>query len=169
MPESQVKPESEVDTKSWPYRDIGSDEFGSLLESVDKALTISDTQNSNAKEGIMDFLHVLDTRERQIIEKRFALFSNSEPQSYSDIGKAFNVSDERIRQLVKLSLSKLGHALTSDKELVDLDSFDGLPKRLQEQNIEEPEDNERIRWGVREVSTESVNRVLGKYGLKLAE
>jgi RNA polymerase primary sigma factor len=56
----------------------------------------------------------LDDREAEIIRLRFGLDGRSE-MTLADVGKKFNVTRERIRQLEQLSIKKLRH-LMSEKE-----------------------------------------------------
>ncbi|MGH2738418.1 MAG: sigma-70 family RNA polymerase sigma factor, partial [Actinomycetota bacterium] len=53
-------------------------------------------------------LHTLDDRERRIIEMRFGLLGG-EPGTLEEVGRAFGVTRERIRQIESKTLCKLRH------------------------------------------------------------
>lgn len=61
---------------------------------------------------ITDFLHVLDERERKIIELRYGL-TGLKPMTLQAIGKQFGVRRERIRQLQNIALSQMRRAACS--------------------------------------------------------
>ncbi len=51
--------------------------------------------------------NILDEREQKVVILRFGLFGN-EPHTLEEVGKQFNLTRERIRQIEKISLKKLG-------------------------------------------------------------
>ena len=60
------------------------------------------------KERISEVLETLNERERQVIEDRFGLV-NGYPKTLEEVGKAYNVTRERIRQIEAKALKKLRH------------------------------------------------------------
>lgn len=58
------------------------------------------------KEGIRDMLRELNERERKILIYRYGLY-NSEELTLEEVGKVYNISRERVRQIEKRSLEKL--------------------------------------------------------------
>jgi RNA polymerase primary sigma factor len=56
-------------------------------------------------------LQTLSERERKVLEMRFGLGSG-EPRTLEEVGKAFNLTRERIRQIEAKALSKLRHPST---------------------------------------------------------
>jgi RNA polymerase primary sigma factor len=58
------------------------------------------------KEGVRKALDVLPERERQVIELRYGL-SGMEPLTLEEVGRAFGVTRERIRQIENNTLKKL--------------------------------------------------------------
>jgi RNA polymerase primary sigma factor len=59
-------------------------------------------------------MSVLDDRERIIVEDYFGLFNT--PKTLADIGKDFNLTKERVRQIKEKSLRKLRN---ESKDLLD--------------------------------------------------
>ena len=78
-----------------------------------------------------DLLEVLDERERRIIDARFGL-AGHKPKTLEEVGQAFGVTRERIRQLQNIALKKLRRALQKKE--------DPGPRSLGKSG--EPEDNE---------------------------
>jgi len=60
----------------------------------------------NLKEVIDDIFMVLSPKEQDVVAKRFQLKNNSK-QTLEEIGRHFNVTRERIRQIEKVALAKL--------------------------------------------------------------
>jgi RNA polymerase primary sigma factor len=60
------------------------------------------------QEQLESVLHTLDDRERGIIQRRFGLLGE-EPESLEQVGRAFGVTRERIRQIESETLCKLRH------------------------------------------------------------
>ncbi len=58
------------------------------------------------KEQVNDVLNDLDPRERGIINNRFGL-DDQEPLTLDDLGKEFDITRERVRQIVKEALQKI--------------------------------------------------------------
>ena len=58
------------------------------------------------REDIETALNSLPERERQVIELRFGL-SGEQPQTLEEVGRAFGVTRERIRQIENNTLKKL--------------------------------------------------------------
>jgi RNA polymerase primary sigma factor len=74
----------------------------------------------NLREQIGDLLHVLNERERKIIDDRFGL-NGLKPMLLEDVGREFGVSRERIRQLQNEALAKMRKALMKkDKPVAHL-------------------------------------------------
>ncbi len=76
--------------------------------------TANPTLKLNLMEVIEDMFMVLSEKEREVIVKRFSL-DNKERQTLESIGRTFNVTRERVRQIEKIALSKLKRTLTNTK------------------------------------------------------
>lgn len=59
------------------------------------------------KESIKNVLNELTTKEREVIELRFGLAENGESLSLKAIGKRYNISRERVRQIEAQAMRKL--------------------------------------------------------------
>ncbi|HEY5707704.1 MAG TPA: RNA polymerase sigma factor RpoD/SigA [Terrimicrobiaceae bacterium] len=80
---------------------VGDDESESPFESL---------RHKDMLEEIDELLHLLDDRERLIINSRFGL-DGQEPKTLEEIGEAFGLTRERIRQLQNVALLRLRRAL----------------------------------------------------------
>jgi hypothetical protein len=76
------------------------------------------------QERLREVLNELSEREARVIDMRFGL-SDGEPKTLNEIGKAYGVSRERIRQIEIKTMSKLRHPKRSSvfKEYYDVDYF----------------------------------------------
>lgn len=68
----------------------------------------------NLSEIIDDIFMVLTDKEKEVVVKRFSL-DNKEKRTLESIGKSFNVTRERVRQIEKIALGKLRRTVTSTK------------------------------------------------------
>jgi RNA polymerase primary sigma factor len=90
---------------------IGEEEESALGDFVQDETAESpfDTaQLSLRREDIENALGALPTRERQVIELRFGLHGGP-PRTLEEVGRAFGVTRERIRQIENNTLKKLEH------------------------------------------------------------
>jgi RNA polymerase sigma factor (sigma-70 family) len=67
---------------------------------------------------LIDALRILEEGERQVLMMRFGL-DGGEPRTLSDVGKIFNLTRERVRQIEGRAISKLRHPSCS----IDLESL----------------------------------------------
>ncbi len=79
------------------------------------------TENEILKEEIKDVLQTLQPREQEVLELRFGL-SDGTCHTLEDVGKRFNVTRERIRQIEAKALRKLRHPSRAKKLRDFLDS-----------------------------------------------
>ena len=70
--------------------------------------------NQLLQEHLTELLQALNDRERDIIKMRFGL-TDGTPQTLEDVGRRFNVTRERIRQIEAKTLAKLRHPSRSQK------------------------------------------------------
>ncbi len=66
------------------------------------------------REQLVEVLSTLNEREEQVLRMRFGL-DDGQPKTLEDVGKAFNVTRERIRQIECKALRKLRHPSRSKK------------------------------------------------------
>jgi RNA polymerase primary sigma factor len=62
-----------------------------------------------------DVLSTLTPREKEIIKMRFGLDQSGEERTLEEVGKHFNVTRERIRQIEAKAMRKLKHPSHSEK------------------------------------------------------
>ncbi len=72
------------------------------------------TENEILKEEIKDVLQTLQPREQEVLELRFGL-TDGTCHTLEDVGKRFNVTRERIRQIEAKALRKLRHPSRAKK------------------------------------------------------
>jgi len=70
------------------------------------------------KETLEKILSQLSQRERKVLELRYGL-NGEHPRTLDEVGRAFNVTRERIRQIENQSLKKL-RALAESQKLRDV-------------------------------------------------
>jgi RNA polymerase primary sigma factor len=90
-------------------RPVGEDdeaEFGQLLRDENSPLPDEVADRTLRNEHLHRVLAALTHRERRILELRFGL-SGEIPRTLDEVGQAFNVTRERIRQIENQSLKKL--------------------------------------------------------------
>ncbi len=68
----------------------------------------------NLSDIIEDIFMVLSDKEKEVVVRRFSL-DNKEKQTLESIGRSFNVTRERVRQIEKIALSKLRRTVSSTK------------------------------------------------------
>ena len=90
---------------------VGNEEDGELIDMIKDDTFISPykaTENIFLKEKIEEAFQKLTPREREVLKYRFGL--NDGPQkTLEDVGKIFNVTRERIRQIEVKAIRKLRH------------------------------------------------------------
>jgi RNA polymerase primary sigma factor len=90
---------------------IGEDGEGTLTELIEDTtgeLPIDSAIKGELSDNIEKVLAMLSPKEAEIIKKRFGIFNGS-PQTLEAIGKEFDVTRERIRQIEIKALRKLRH------------------------------------------------------------
>ncbi|MFN3698961.1 MAG: sigma-70 family RNA polymerase sigma factor [Dictyoglomus sp.] len=95
---------------------VGEDEDNRLADFVEnKELSPADVAiQKSLKKDIEELLNELSEREREILKLRFGLEDN-QPRTLEEVGKLFNVTRERIRQIEAKALRRLRHPSRSKK------------------------------------------------------
>jgi RNA polymerase primary sigma factor len=101
-----------------PVGDEEESEFGHFL--TDESMPLPDEQAEVAlrREALLSILDSLSPRERAVLELRYGL-DGQQPRTLDEVGRAFNVTRERIRQIEHQSLKKL-RALAEAKDVRDV-------------------------------------------------
>jgi RNA polymerase primary sigma factor len=89
-----------------PVGDEDESEFGHFLTDVNLPLPDEEAETTLRKETLRKILGTLSSRERQVLELRYGL-DGQHPRTLDEVGRTFNVTRERIRQIENQSLKKL--------------------------------------------------------------
>jgi RNA polymerase primary sigma factor len=84
----------------------GSGEFGHLIPDKSLPLPEEAVETSTRKEALKRILGTLPERERRVLELRYGL-DGEQPQTLDEVGRTFNVTRERIRQIESQTIKKL--------------------------------------------------------------
>jgi len=88
---------------------VGEEEDSALADFVEDVSAESPFElasESLRKENVSRVLAALPTREREVIEMRFGL-TGARPRTLEEVGRAFNITRERVRQIENRTLKKL--------------------------------------------------------------
>jgi RNA polymerase primary sigma factor len=89
-----------------PVGDDDESEFGHFLTDATAPLPDELAEETMRKETLRTILGSLSHRERRVLELRYGL-DGQQPCTLDEVGRAFNVTRERIRQIENQSLKKL--------------------------------------------------------------
>jgi len=89
-----------------PVGDEDESEFGHFLTDENLPLPDEEAEITMRKETLRKILGTLSSRERQVLELRYGL-DGQHPRTLDEVGRTFNVTRERIRQIENQSLKKL--------------------------------------------------------------
>ena len=101
-----------------PIQDGESFQFGDIVGDEESDNPFETLRDKDMLEEVEELLHMLDDRERMIINSRFNL-DGQEPKTLGVIGETFGVTRERIRQLQNVALLKLRGALGKRERRLD--------------------------------------------------
>jgi RNA polymerase primary sigma factor len=101
-----------------PVGDEDESEFGHFLTDENQELPDEAAEITLRKETLKKILGTLSSRERQVLELRYGL-DGQHPRTLDEVGRTFNVTRERIRQIENQSLKKL-RALADSQKLKDV-------------------------------------------------
>jgi RNA polymerase primary sigma factor len=101
-----------------PVGDEDESEFGHFITDENMPLPDEEAEVTLRKETLRKILGTLSSRERQVLELRYGL-DGQHPRTLDEVGRTFNVTRERIRQIENQSLKKL-RALADAVKLRDV-------------------------------------------------
>jgi RNA polymerase primary sigma factor len=101
-----------------PVGDEDESEFGHFLTDELQPLPEESADVTLRKEALLSILTCLSLRERRVLELRYGL-DGEHPRTLDEVGRTFNVTRERIRQIENQSLKKL-RALAASQKLRDV-------------------------------------------------
>ena len=97
-----------------PVGDEEESEFGHFLADQSEALPDEAAETTLRKETLKRILGALSPRERRVLELRYGL-DGQHPRTLDEVGRTFNVTRERVRQIENQSLKKLQALAESQK------------------------------------------------------
>jgi RNA polymerase primary sigma factor len=89
-----------------PVGDEEESEFGHFLTDDSAPLPEEEAEVAMRKEALRAILDTLSQRERRVLELRYGL-DGEQPRTLDEVGRTFNVTRERIRQIENQCLKKL--------------------------------------------------------------
>jgi RNA polymerase sigma factor (sigma-70 family) len=104
------------------FEPLGDEGDGELADLVEDRLTPGPADAAMAAalaDAIVPLLGRLDDREREVLRLRFGL-DRGEPRTLDEVGLAFGLTRERIRQIERRALSKLRHPALGASAALDL-------------------------------------------------
>jgi RNA polymerase primary sigma factor len=100
-----------------PVGDEEESEFGHFITDESAPAPEEEAETTLRKEALKKVLEMLSPRERAVLELRYGL-DGKPPRTLDEVGRTFNVTRERIRQIENQSLKKL-RALSDSQTLRD--------------------------------------------------
>jgi len=91
---------------------VGDEDDGRFGDFIEDTSTVSPTDvvlRDDLNNQIDDVLGQLNDREKEVIRMRFGLLPDSSDRTLEEIGKALNVTRERVRQIESSAIKKLKH------------------------------------------------------------
>jgi RNA polymerase primary sigma factor len=89
-----------------PVGEEDESELGDFVEDESAVSPFEQASEALRRENVRRALEALPSREREVIEMRFGL-TGTRPYTLEEVGRAFNVTRERIRQIENHTLKKL--------------------------------------------------------------
>jgi len=126
MPEDKVrkvlKIAKEPISMETPIGDDEDSHLGDFIEDLSVLSPVDTATNEGLKEATRDILSSLTPREAKVLRMRFGIDMNTD-HTLEEVGKQFDVTRERIRQIEAKALRKLRHPNRSEqlRSFLDLD------------------------------------------------
>ena len=111
-----------------PVGDEGESEFGQLIADEGAESPYERAVEVLMNQALRDALENLSYRERRVLELRYGL-DGEHPRTLDELGRTFNVTRERIRQIENQSLKKLEHLREAQPLRDDAEIASGDPLR----------------------------------------
>lgn len=125
MPEDKIrkimKIAKEPISMETPIGDDDDSHLGDFIEDVNNIAPSDAAMYSSLREATKDVLESLTPREAKVLRMRFGIDMNTD-HTLEEVGKQFDVTRERIRQIEAKALRKLRHPTRSDRLKSFLDS-----------------------------------------------
>ena len=125
MPEDKIrkimKIAKEPISMETPIGDDDDSHLGDFIEDVNNIAPADAAMYSSLREATKDVLESLTPREAKVLRMRFGIDMNTD-HTLEEVGKQFDVTRERIRQIEAKALRKLRHPTSSERLRSFLDS-----------------------------------------------
>ncbi|MBI4058273.1 RNA polymerase sigma factor RpoD [Candidatus Gottesmanbacteria bacterium] len=109
-----IKVSQEPTSLETPVGDEDDSHLGDFIQDTTAPSPYDATSRQLLKEHMEEVLNTLTDREKRVLILRFGL-ENGRPRTLEEVGKEFNVTRERIRQIEAKALRKLRHPSRSKK------------------------------------------------------
>ncbi|EGY53606.1 RNA polymerase sigma factor RpoD [Neisseria shayeganii] len=130
MPEDKIrkimKIAKEPISMETPIGDDDDSHLGDFIEDVNNVAPADAAMYSSLRDVTRDILESLTPREAKVLRMRFGIDMNTD-HTLEEVGKQFDVTRERIRQIEAKALRKLRHPSRSDRLKSFLDSEEQKP------------------------------------------
>ncbi len=107
-----------------PIGDGEDSHFGDFIEDKNVQSPAEATGYSLLRDQIQEVLETLTAREKKVLTLRFGIGDGS-PRTLEEVGKVFNVTRERVRQIEAKALRKMRHPIRSKKLKTFLEFIEG--------------------------------------------
>ena len=111
-----------------PVGDEEESEFGQLIADEQAESPYERAVEILTEEALRDALEILSYRERRVLALRYGL-GGEHPRTLEEVGRTFNVTHERIRQIENHSLKKLQDLREAQQLRDDVEIASGYPSR----------------------------------------
>jgi RNA polymerase primary sigma factor len=111
-----------------PVGDEQESEFGQFIADEQAESPYERAVEILTKQALRDALENLSYRERRVLELRYGL-GGEHPRTLDEVGRTFNVTRERIRQIESQSLKKLQTLPEAQQLRDDVEIASGYPRR----------------------------------------
>ena len=111
-----------------PVGDEDESEFGQFIADEQAESPYERAVELLTKEALREALENLSYRERRVLELRYGL-GGEHPRTLNEVGRTFNVTRERIRQIENQSLKKLQNIREAQKLRGDIEIASGFAQR----------------------------------------
>jgi RNA polymerase primary sigma factor len=132
-----IEPEEVESIKRWaqapislekPVGDEEQSELGQLIADEQAESPYERAVETLTNEALRDALENLSYRERRVLELRYGV-GDEHPRTLDEVGRTFNVTRERIRQVENQALKKLQTIREAQQLRDDIESAPGFPLR----------------------------------------
>lgn len=117
-----------------PIGEEDDSHLGDFIEDKDSESPVEYTTKSLKRDALMEIMKDLTPREEQVLRLRYGLDDNR-PRTLEEVGRQFNVTRERIRQIEAKAIRKLRHPSRIKKlgDTADLTGIPGIPEGAEEE------------------------------------